>query len=55
MYHQAEYYKTHVGPTVWGHIAYFNVLTDGICSNHFSVKVKTKHEQRKTRRIRLYK
>jgi hypothetical protein len=54
-YHQAEYYKTHVGPMVWGHIAYFNVVTDGICSNHFSVNGKRKKKQRKTRRTRLYK
>jgi hypothetical protein len=53
-YHQAEYYKTHVGPTVWGHVAYYNVVTDGICNKHFSVKGKRK-KQRKTRRMRLYK
>ena len=44
-YHQAGCYKTHVGPTVWGHIAYLKVERDGICSNHFSVNSKRKTKE----------
>lgn len=43
--HQAGYFKTHVGPTVWGHIAYLKVETNGICCNHFSVKSKIKTKE----------
>lgn len=47
--------KLTVGPTVWGHITYFNVVTDGICRHHFSLKSKIKNKQRKIRRMRLHK
>jgi len=43
--HQTEYYQTHIGSTVWGHMAYMKVETDGICSNHFSVKSKRKTKE----------